>query len=108
MSDLVNVSASPHVRSRMSTSMIMFLVIIGLLPTTVFGVYSFGFNSALLVAVCIASCVLTELLYEILMKLPVTIGDLSAVVTGLLIALNLPPDATWWMGIIGSVFAILV
>ncbi|MBO4890691.1 MAG: RnfABCDGE type electron transport complex subunit D [Lachnospiraceae bacterium] len=108
MSDLVNVSASPHVRSRMSTSMIMFLVIIGLLPTTVFGVYSFGFNSALLVAVCIASCVLTELLYELVMRLPVTVGDLSAVVTGLLLALNLPPEATWWMGVTGSVFAILV
>ena len=108
MSDLVNVSASPHVRSRMSTSRIMFLVIISLIPVTVFGIYRFGFNAALLVAVCIAACVATEFLYEVLMKLPVTIGDLSAVVTGLLLALNLPPKAAWWMGVAGSIFAILI
>ena len=108
MSDLVNVSASPHVRSRMSTSRIMFLVIISLIPATVFGIYRFGFNAALLVAVCIAACVATEFLYEVLMKLPVTIGDLSAVVTGLLLALNLPPKAAWWMGVAGSIFAILI
>ncbi len=108
MSEYVNVSASPHVRSRMSTSTIMFLVIIGLMPSSVFGIWQFGFNAALLVAVCIATCVVCEFVYEKLMKKPSTIGDLSAVVTGLLLALNLPPDATWWMGVIGSVFAILV
>ena len=108
MSDRINVSASPHIRSRMSTSKIMFLVIISLLPATGFGIYQFGFNSALLVAVSIAVCVLTELVYEKMMHLPVTIGDLSAVVTGLLLALNLPPDATWWMAVIGGVFAILI
>ncbi len=108
MSERINVSASPHIRSRMSTSKIMFFVIISLLPATAFGIYQFGFNSALLVAVCIAACVLSEFIYEKLMHLPVTAGDLSAVVTGLLLALNLPPDATWWMAIIGSVFAIIV
>ncbi len=92
----------------MSTSKIMFMVIISLIPATAYGIYRFGFNSALLVAVCIASCVVTEFIYEKIMRLPVTIGDLSAILTGLLLALNLPPDATWWMGIIGSVFAILV
>lgn len=92
----------------MSTSKIMFMVIISLIPATAYGIYQFGFNSALLVAVCIASCVATEFFYEKIMRLPVTIGDLSAILTGLLLALNLPPDATWWMGIIGSVFAILV
>ena len=108
MSELVNVSASPHVRSKMSTSRIMFLVIISLLPATVYGIYHFGFNAALLVAVCIAACVITELVYELLLKKKPTIGDLSAVVTGLLLALNLPPSATWWMAVIGSVFAILI
>ncbi len=108
MSDLMNVSASPHVRSRMSTSRIMFMVIIGLLPATLYGMYQFGFNAALLVSVCIATCVVAELLYEKIMRLPVTIGDLSAVVTGLLLALNLPPGATWWMAVIGGVFAIIV
>ena len=108
MSDIVNVSASPHVRSKTSTARIMFLVIISLLPATGYGIYQFGFNAALLVAVCIATCVVTELLYELIIKHTVTISDLSAIVTGLLLALNLPPGATWWMGIIGSVFAILV
>lgn len=108
MSETVNVSASPHVRSKMSTSRIMFLVIISLLPATVYGIYHFGFNAALLVAVCIASCVVTELVYELLIKKHSTVGDLSAVVTGLLLALNLPSSATWWMAIIGSVFAILI
>ena len=108
MSDLLNVSASPHVRGKLSTSKIMFTVILALLPTTVFGIIWFGFNAAMLIAVCVATCVLTELIYEKLMKLPVTIGDLSAVVTGLLLALNLPSTATWWMAVLGSIFAILV
>lgn len=108
MDDRINVSASPHIRSKASTSKIMFFVIISLLPATAFGIYQFGFNSALLVAVSIGVCVVSELIYEKLMHLPVTIGDLSAVVTGLLLALNLPPDATWWMAIIGGFFAIIV
>ncbi len=108
MSENIKVSASPHVRSQMSTSRIMFFVIISLLPATLYGIIQFGFNSALLVAVCIASCVVCELVYVKLMRLPVTIGDLSAVVTGLLLALNLPPTAPWWMGVIGSIFAIIV
>lgn len=108
MNELANVSASPHVRSRMSTSTIMFLVIISLLPASVYGIIHFGFNAALLIAVCIASCVVTEVVFELLMRKTVTAGDLSAVVTGLLIALNLPPSSTWWMGVAGSVFAILI
>ena len=92
----------------MSTSTIMFLVVISLLPASAYGIYRFGFNAALLIAVCIASSVICELLYELLMRKRLTISDLSAVVTGLLLALNLPPSATWWMGVIGSVFAILV
>ena len=108
MSDMINVSASPHVRSRMSTSRIMFLVIISLLPATAYGIYRFGFNSALLVAVCVATSVVSEYVYTKIVRLPSTLGDLSAVVTGLLLALNLPPDVPWWMAVIGSVFAIIV
>ena len=108
MSENIKVSASPHVRSSMSTSRIMFFVIISLLPATIYGIYQFGFNSALLVALCVGTCPLIEFVYEKLMKLPVTVGDLSAVVTGLLLALNLPPTAPWWMGIIGCVFAIII
>lgn len=108
MSDLFNVSASPHVRSKISTSRIMFIVILSLLPASVFGIYTFGFNAALLIAVSIATCVVTEFVYEKLMHLPVTIGDLSAVVTGLLLALNLPSQVPWWVAVIGGVFGILV
>lgn len=104
----MNVSASPHVRSKLSTSKVMFMVIVGLLPATVFGIAWFGFNAALLIAVTVATCVLTEFVYEKCMKLPVTIGDLSAVVTGLLLALNLPSTAKWWMAVLGGVFAILI
>ena len=108
MSEMINVSASPHVRSRMTTSKIMLLVIAALLPATGYGIFRFGLNAALIVTVCIVSCVATEFLYEIIMRQRPTIGDFSAVLTGLLLALNLPVSATWWMGVIGSVFAILV
>lgn len=104
----MSVSSTPHIRGKMSTSKIMFAVIIALLPATGVGIYNFGYHAAVLVAVSIAACVLTELIYEKLMKLPVTVGDLSAVVTGLLLALNLPPALPWWIAAIGGVFAILV
>lgn len=84
-------------------------VIIALLPATAFGIYNFrDTNAWLLILVTVASSVLTEYLYEKLMHKKVTISDLSAVVTGLLLALNLPPTAPLWMGALGSVFAILV
>ncbi len=108
MSDLRNVSSSPHIRSKRSTNLIMFLVIVSLLPAAFFGMYTFGINSVLLVAVSIATCVLSEFVFNLIIKKKNTIGDLSAVVTGLLLALNLPPTATWWMAIIGGVFAIVI
>lgn len=108
MSENLKVSASPHVRANASTSRIMFCVILSLIPATGFGIWQFGYKAAIHVLVCIAACVLTELIYEKLVKKTVTINDLSAVVTGLLLALNLPVDVPWWMGAIGSVFAILV
>ena len=108
MNELLNVSPSPHVRNKLNTSMIMFVVIIALLPATCFGIYNFGIGAMITVAVCIAGCVLSEFIYEKLMKLPVTISDLSAVVTGLLLALNLPSSIPWWIALLGSVFAIIV
>ena len=108
MSDLLKVSSGPHVRSKNSTMMIMFIVILGLLPSSVYGIYHFGYRAAVLIAVSVASTVLSELLYCIFMKMPITIFDLSAVVTGLLLALNLPSTAPWWMAAIGGVFAIVV
>ncbi len=108
MSDLMKVSSNPHIRAKDNTSRIMGSVIIALMPTTIFGIWNFGLNAALIIALTVASTVLTELIYEKLMHKKVTISDLSAVVTGLLLALNLPPTAPWWLGIVGGIFAILV
>ena len=87
----------------------MLLVVIALLPATFFGIYNFRSENAwLLVVVTTGTAVLTEYIYEKLMHKPVTIKDCSALVTGLLLALNLPPTLPLWMGALGSVFAILV
>ena len=95
MSDLMKVSSNPHVRSKVTTSSIMLAVVIALLPAAGFGIYNFGIDALILIAVTVASTVLTELAYEKLMNKKVTIGDYSAVVTGLLLALNLPSTAPW-------------
>ena len=108
MSDLLNVSSNPHIRSRATTGQIMRLVVIALLPASIFGVFHFGLNALLLILISIATCVLTEYVYEKLMHRKITIGDFSAVVTGLLLALNLPSSAPWWMPILGGIFAILI
>ncbi len=108
MNDLMKVSSNPHIRSGLHTSHIMLAVIISLLPATGFGIYQFGINALVLIAVSVATTVLTELLFTRLMKKPVTVGDYSAVVTGLLLALNLPPAAPWWIAAVGGIFAILV
>lgn len=108
MSDMLHVSSNPHVRSKVTTNSIMLAVVIALLPAAGFGIYNFGIHALMLICVTIISCVATEFIYEKLMKKEVTIGDFSAVVTGLLLALNLPPMAPWWIGLVGGVFAILV
>ena len=106
--NLLKVSSNPHIRSKVSTNKIMLAVILALLPTTVFGVWNFGMNALLLVLVTITSTVLTEAVFEKIVKKPLTISDFSAVVTGLLLALNLPPNAPLWVGALGGIFAILV
>lgn len=108
MSDLMKVSSNPHVRSKVTTSSIMMMVVIALLPAAGFGIYNFGADALILIVVTVASTVLTEFAYEKLMKKKVTIGDYSAVVTGLLLALNLPSTLPWWVAVIGGIFAILV
>ena len=108
MSELKKVSSNPHVRAKITTGHIMLAVVIALLPTAIYGIYNFGINAAILILVTIAATVLTEYVYEKAMKKKITIGDFSAVVTGLLLALNLPASAPWWIGLIGGVFAILV
>lgn len=108
MSNLMKVSSNPHIRSKVTTGSIMLAVVIALLPATGFGIYNFGLHALLLILITVATTVLSEFLYEKAMKQKVTIGDFSAVVTGLLLALNLPPKAPLWIGIIGGVFAIVV
>ena len=105
---LYHVSANPHVRDNGSTQKIMLDVIIALLPATIFGIYIFGASAALTVAISVATCVVVEYIYQKLMKQPITVGDLSAALTGLLLALNLPPEAPFWMPILGGIFAIIV
>lgn len=108
MSEKMKVSSNPHIRANISTSGIMLAVIVALLPATGFGIYNFGLRALAHILITVAACVLTELGFELLVKKPITIGDFSAVVTGLLLALNLPVSAPLWIGVIGGVFAILV
>ena len=108
MSDLYHVSSSPHVRSKDTTERIMLYVIIALLPTTLFGIYNFGYRALILILVTIASCVASEWIFNKIVHKKQTINDLSAVVTGLLLALNLPAALPWWEAVLGGVFAIVV
>ena len=108
MSEKMKVSSNPHIRANTTTSSIMLMVVIALLPATGFGIYNFGPRALAHVLITVAACVLTELGFEFLVKKPITIGDFSAVVTGLLLALNLPVSAPLWIGALGGLFAILV
>ncbi|MEE0954547.1 MAG: RnfABCDGE type electron transport complex subunit D [Eubacterium sp.] len=102
------VSVSPHVRNSITTNKIMLYVILALMPATIFGIVNFGLHALLIVLLSICSAVAAEYLYERILKKDNTIGDLSAVVTGLLIGLNMPPEINWWIPVLGSVFAIVV
>lgn len=101
------VSSNPHVRSKATTNGIMMAVVLALLPAAGFGIYNFGIRALLHILITVASTVITEFLFG-LYKKKTTVTDLSAVVTGLLLALNLPVGAPLWIGAMGGVFAILV
>lgn len=108
MSDMLKVSSSPHVRSKDTTDRIMLYVIIALLPTSFFGVYNFGMRALILIILTILSCLASEWIFEKITKRPNTLNDLSAVVTGLLLALNLPVSLPYWQAVLGGAFAIIV
>ena len=108
MSELLHVSSSPHIRSKLKTENIMTYVVISLLPASLFGIYNFGLKALLLILISVGTCVASEAIYEKLMHQKCTIKDMSAVVTGLLLALNLPASAPWWIPVFGGVFAIIV
>ncbi len=105
---VIRVSSNPHIRSKLSTDKIMLCVVIALLPAACYGVKNFGLHALLQILITTAACVAAEALYELLMKKKLTVLDFSAAVTGLLLALNLPPAAPLWVGPLGGVFAIIV
>lgn len=104
----LKMSSSPHIRSKVTSANIMLYVTIALLPASAFGVWNFGVSALVMLICTTASAVLTEYIYEKLMHKKITVNDFSAVVTGLLLGLNMPPSAPWWMGVLGGVFAILI
>lgn len=102
------VESSPHLRAPQTTASVMRNVIIALVPAAIASVLIFGWHAFFLIAACVASSVLFEYLFRKITKKSNTIGDLSAIVTGLLLAMNLPPQLPIWMGVIGSFVAIVV
>ncbi len=108
MNEKLKLSVSPHIHGGSTTSRIMLDVIIALLPATVAGSIIFGLRSLLVVAVCVASSVLFEFLFNLIVKKEQTISDFSAALTGLLLALNLPATVPLWQCVVGSLFAIIL
>lgn len=108
MNTKLHVSASPHIHSARTTQFVMLDVVIALLPAAVAGVILFGLSALWVILCCVAAAVLSEFVFNLILKKEQTIGDLSAVVTGLLLALNLPANIPLWQAAVGSVFAIIV
>ena len=105
---LLHVSESPHVRSKNTTQRIMLDVFIALIPASAFGVYNFGVPALIRLLVGIFACVAFEAIYQKAMKKKVMVGDMSAAVTGLLLAMNIPPTLPIWMEVVGCAFAIII
>lgn len=103
-----SVSTAPHIHYKDSTAVLMLDVITALMPCVVAGVWLFGLNAARVMLISVLSCVLWEFLCQRIGKKPIRINDLSAVVTGLILGLNLPPTAPWWMILVGSLIAIVL
>ena len=108
MDNMLHLSTSPHIHSGKSTAGIMRDVIIALLPAAIAGTIIFGWRSLLVISVCVISCVLFEALFNVIIKKEQTVYDLSAALTGLLLALNLPSNIPLWQCVIGCAFAILL
>ncbi len=109
MQNRLFVSSSPHIRSKESVHSVMRDVLIALLPATVYGIYVFGFKALALIVIAVAAAVGTEAFIQgVMRKQKITVSDLSAAVTGLLLAMNIPVSAPWWLALIGSIFAIAI
>lgn len=108
MENKLHISVSPHIRAKRTTQSIMLDVIIALLPAAIAGIVIFGLRALAVIGICVASSVISEAVFNIITKKEQTIGDLSAVVTGLILALNLPANIPLWQAVVGSLFAIIV
>lgn len=108
MDNMLMASSSPHIRSEETVQRIMLDVIIALMPAAIGSIYHFGFNAFKLIMISVISAVGFEAIIQKVLKQSVTINDLSAVVTGMLLAFNLPSTAPWWLPVVGSAFAIIV
>lgn len=108
MSSKLNISVAPHINSGTSTRNIMLDVVIALIPASVAGIYFFGLKALWIILTCVASALAAEFIFNLCVRKKQTVGDLSAVVTGLLLALNLSTNVPLWQCVVGSVFAIVV
>lgn len=102
------VTSSPHIRSKEATDKTMRDVVIALVPATLAGMYYFGFQTLIVVLLSVAAAMATEAIIQNIRKQSITVMDYSAAVTGLLLALNLPPEVPYWMPVVGSIFAIAI
>jgi RnfABCDGE-type electron transport complex D subunit/RnfABCDGE-type electron transport complex G subunit len=106
--NMYNISSSPHIRQDLTVTNVMANVVIALMPATIFGIFHFGIHALLVIIAAILSTTLSEFVFDFIAKKPNTVKDLSAVVTGLLLALSLPPSVPLYIPVIGGMFAILV
>lgn len=107
MRELLTVSASPHTRGKIDISLAMKMVIIALLPSFIFSVYLFGLRALYIILISIITCIICEAVMQRMLGKKITITDGSAVLTGLLLAFNLPPGVPLWLPVVGSAFAII-
>ena len=108
MKKLLNVSSSPHVRSSLTTNKIMYQVILAMMPVTILGVINYGMKALAVIIAAVVSAVASEALFNLIAKKPQTITDGSAAVTGLMLALILPPELPLYIPVLGSMFAIII
>ncbi len=108
MTGKLHISSSPHIHTPITVQRIMLDVVLALLPAAIAGIYYFGLQALVLIAVCVCSCVLSEFLFNLIARREQTVADLSAIVTGLILAMNLSVQVPVWQAAVGSVFAIVI
>lgn len=108
MTNILSTSSSPHIRNQVATPNIMYDVAIAMIPASAYGIYQFGIKAALVLLVSVLSCILSEYVFEALMGKTVTVSDGSALVTGMILGLNMPPAIPLWIPFLGGLFAIII